>query len=84
MELDQNRSMWSCRRSVPAHVGYLGDVPSSLFDRVGWDSEGRILVLSVGLTSQGRNSSLPGPPEAAIASSPIKKSRSSVPLFALK
>jgi hypothetical protein len=71
-------------RQLQLMLEILASIPSSLFDHVEWDSEYHILSLSVKFNNLELNDRLPGPPEAAIASSPIKKSRSSVPRFPLK
>lgn len=73
--------------SVPACLSVLREpIPSFLFGRDGWGSAIRILR-AVRFSSRSRirpqltvgSRLLPGPPEAAMASSPMKKSRSSVP-----
>lgn len=49
MELDQNRSMWSCSLLAQVYTRHkLLGIPSSLFDRDEWDSGGRILNSQLG------------------------------------
>jgi hypothetical protein len=71
---------------VLAHISIVSELtwnqnsPSFLFGRAVWDNEFHILSDQICLRSYAGD--IPGPADAASASSPMKKSRSSVPLFA--